>query len=89
MPHHLLGPVPRMAGHLVSLSLCSAICPHAPGLKTSINIYFLDAYTLHGYSSVTHLVHTIHIAFPQSFVYLTTQVHLVLEIHELTLPLKG
>ena len=61
----------------------------APGLKTSIVIYFSDTYTLYGYSSFWHLTYAIHVAFRLSFAYFKTQLPRIFEILLLTIYNNG
>ena len=72
----------------VCVCVCSVRTALYPGGKDFVVIYILDTHTLRDYSSFRHLTHAIHLAFPLSVVYLTTQVCPFFEIHELTWPVK-
>ena len=65
-------------------SLCPQLTALSPRVENFVVINFSDAH-----SSFRHLTQAIHLVFLLSFVYLTTQVHPVFEIHELTRPVES
>ena len=81
---------PRLAPKTMWL-IFSADCspPLTLGSKTPVIIYFSDTFTFFLPAQFTWFPHTIYMAFPLSFVYLKTQVHIHFWYPQLTWPVKG